>query len=124
MSLFPTRRVALVGLAGLGFGRPALAQPSPMPALGARMPVKVAVPGNLYARLEKGQPAGIFLEAIQAVLEGMGRQPSHVIMPTGEALTELGASGGIGGRRCHAPVFASHVPAPRAALSSRWRLGG
>ena len=96
MSLFPTRRAALAGLAGLGFGRAALAQPSPVPAQGARMPVKVAVPGNLYARLEKGQPTGIFLEAVQAVLEGMGRQPSHVIMPTGEALGELGASGGIG----------------------------
>lgn len=98
MNLHPTRRAALVGLAGWGASTVVLSQPAAAsaPAQAAAQPVKVAVPGNLYARLERGQPTGIFLEAVRAVLESVGRQPSYIVIPTGEALAEVGGTGGIG----------------------------
>jgi ABC-type amino acid transport substrate-binding protein len=50
---------------------------------------RVAVPGNLFANLGKSGPEGVFLETIDALLKGMGKVPQYVIMPTGDALTEL-----------------------------------
>ncbi|WP_416548486.1 substrate-binding periplasmic protein [Limnohabitans sp. DCL3] len=50
---------------------------------------RVAVPGNLFANLGKSGPEGVFLETMDALLKGMGKAPQYVIMPTGDALTEL-----------------------------------
>ena len=67
----------------------------------------VAVPGNLFARLGKKGPEGVFLETMDAILNVMGKKPRYVIMPTGDALAEM-SSGAISA----ATVV---VPSPRLA---------
>jgi ABC-type amino acid transport substrate-binding protein len=93
MSPFIARR-SLLGLLAASSVSPAVLSQTSMPVSGP-VPVKVAVPGNLYARLERGQATGLFLETVEAVLGKMGRSASFVTMPTGDALGEL-TGGGIG----------------------------
>lgn len=50
---------------------------------------RVAVPGNMFAYLGKRGPEGVFLETMDALLKGMGKDPQYVTMPTGDALTEV-----------------------------------
>jgi ABC-type amino acid transport substrate-binding protein len=61
----------------------------------AKEVLRIAIPGNIFARVEKGVPTGIFIETMDAVLKKMGKAPTYVNMPTGEALNEL-KSGTIG----------------------------
>jgi len=72
---------------------------------------RVAVPGNMFANLGKSGPEGVFLETMDALLKGMGKVPQYVIMPTGDALTELNNG------TLHAATVV--VPSSRTA-SSMW----
>jgi ABC-type amino acid transport substrate-binding protein len=49
----------------------------------------VAIPGNLYARLEKGRPAGIFIEALDVLLRKSGIAPTYINMATRDAIRDL-----------------------------------
>lgn len=60
-----------------------LATAAPAPAF------RVAVPGNMFAYLGKRGPEGVFLETMDVLLKGMGKDPQYVTMPTGDALTEV-----------------------------------
>ncbi|TSA11341.1 MAG: hypothetical protein D4R74_13325 [Betaproteobacteria bacterium] len=51
----------------------------------------MAIPGNLFASLEKGVPTGIFLETVDALLKKSGVAPTYLNMPTGEAIQSLNA---------------------------------
>ena len=51
--------------------------------------VKIAAPGNLFALLEKSRPAGLMLETIDILLKQMGKIPSYITMPIGDALKKL-----------------------------------
>lgn len=72
--------------------------------------VTVAVPGNLFAKLEKSRPAGVLLETVDRLLSQMGKKPSYITMPTGAALKEIQE-----GRIDIATVV---VPTPRARESA------
>ena len=50
---------------------------------------RVAIPGNIFATLEKSNPSGVFIEALDAVLKKSGITPTYVNMPTGDALRGL-----------------------------------
>lgn len=50
---------------------------------------RVAIPGNLFASLEKGRPSGVFIEAVDAILKKSGITPTYINMPTGDALRDL-----------------------------------
>ncbi len=50
---------------------------------------RVAVPGNVFSRLEKSAPTGVFIETMDSILRKMGRNPTYINMPTGEALNDL-----------------------------------
>jgi ABC-type amino acid transport substrate-binding protein len=79
---------ALIALASLGcvaLGGAAWAQDKP---------TFVAVPGNVFATLDKGVPHGIFLQTMDAVLRQMGKTPTYVTIPTSIALQSL-ASGKV-----------------------------
>ena len=49
----------------------------------------VAIPGNLFASLEKGIPTGIFVETVDALLKKTGMNPTYLNMPTGDAIRDL-----------------------------------
>ncbi|MDP1526510.1 MAG: transporter substrate-binding domain-containing protein [Rhodocyclaceae bacterium] len=55
----------------------------------AAMSVRVAVPGNIFSRLEGTAPTGIFIESVDAILRQLGMVPRYLAMPTGDALREL-----------------------------------
>lgn len=63
---------------------------------------RVAVPGNLFARLGKDGPEGAFLETMSVLLKGMGKTPQYVIMPVSDALAEV-ANGTIGAATAFVP---------------------
>lgn len=63
---------------------------------------RVAVPGNLFARLGKDGPEGVFLETMSILLKGMGKTPQYVIMPTSDALAEV-ANGTISAATAFVP---------------------
>lgn len=65
-----------------------LSQPAAQPAASA---LRVAVQGNIFSRLEKSMPTGVLVEATDAILTGMGKSPSYINMPVGEALKDLKA---------------------------------
>ena len=50
---------------------------------------KVAVPGNLFAGLEKSRPTGAILETLDVLLKQKGQSASYIAMPTDEALREM-----------------------------------
>lgn len=50
---------------------------------------RVAVPGNLFAKLGKGGPEGILLQAVDVLLRRMGKNPVYLSMPTSDALNDL-----------------------------------
>lgn len=52
-------------------------------------PIFVAVPGNVFASLDKGVPRGIFLQTMDAVLRQMGKKPAYVTIPTSVALKSM-----------------------------------
>lgn len=52
-------------------------------------PTFVAVPGNVFASLDKGAPRGIFIQAMDAVLRQMGKTPSYVSIPTGAVFKSM-----------------------------------
>lgn len=68
---------------------------------------RVAVPGNLFARLGKTGAEGPFLETMDTVLKRMGKTPQYVIMPTGDALAEV----------TNGTISAATVVVPSAKLS-------
>jgi ABC-type amino acid transport substrate-binding protein len=74
-------------LIGLGAATAASAQ-SAAP-FDAAKPMRVAIPGNVFANLNKANPVGVFVETLDAVLKGMGVTPNYVKMPTGDALRRL-----------------------------------
>lgn len=51
----------------------------------------VAIPGNLFASLERGNPSGIFIETMDVLLKQSGMAPTYINMPTGDALRDLKA---------------------------------
>lgn len=57
--------------------------------LGADQVLRIAVPGNLFARLEKSVPTGVFIETMDAILRKMGKSPTYIYMPVGDALNDL-----------------------------------
>lgn len=81
-------RMAL--LSWLTFTLSAASMAQTLPAFGkAQEAFRVAVPGNLFARLGKDGPEGVFLETMSVLLKDMGKTPQYVIMPTGDALAEV-----------------------------------
>lgn len=64
---------------------------APLPAAATAQSASswVAIPGNIFASLEKGKPSGIFIEALDAVLKKSGVTPTYLNMPTGDALRDL-----------------------------------
>lgn len=66
------------------------------PATAASMlAIKVAVPGNVFARLEKDKASGVVVEAADALLRKQGMQPTYLTMSTNDALSDL-SKGAIG----------------------------
>ncbi|MBF0110773.1 MAG: pentapeptide repeat-containing protein [Magnetococcales bacterium] len=68
-----------------------VASPGPpvVDAAAVRLPVQdkrrvVAVPGNLFAKTEKGSPAGVIAETLDILLKKMGYSPIYVSMPIAE----------------------------------------
>ncbi len=53
--------------------------------------LRVAVPGNIFSRLDKSIPTGVLVEVTDVLLMGMGKLPAYINMPTVEALTDLKA---------------------------------
>lgn len=51
--------------------------------------LRIAIPSNVFARIEKTVPTGIFIETMDAVLKKLGKSPTYINMPIGEALNEL-----------------------------------
>jgi ABC-type amino acid transport substrate-binding protein len=51
--------------------------------------IRIALPGNVFARLENSAPTGIFIEAVDAILKKMGYTPTYINMPTGDAIADL-----------------------------------
>lgn len=57
--------------------------------LGTDQVLRIAVPGNLFARLEKSVPTGVFVETMDAILKKMGKSPTYIYMPISDALNDL-----------------------------------
>lgn len=57
--------------------------------------VMVAIANNVYANLHDGQPTGIVIEAIDAILRAMGRKPAYIAIPDADMAAEL-AKGTVG----------------------------
>lgn len=55
----------------------------------AKDALRIAIPGNTHARIEKAVPTGIFIQTMDAILKKMGKSPTYINMPIGEALGEL-----------------------------------
>lgn len=55
---------------------------APVAPAAPALPTFVAVPGNVFAALDKGDPRGIFVQAMDAVLRQMGRAPIYISIPT------------------------------------------
>lgn len=87
------RRIFLLSLLTLMLVDGGMAQSIPLLSQ-EQAAFRVAVPGNIFARLGRDGPEGIFLETMGALLKRMGKTPQYVIMPTGDALVEV-AKGNI-----------------------------
>ena len=49
---------------------------------------RVAIPGNLYAALERNTPSGVIIETVDALLKQKGINPVYLSMPSSDALKE------------------------------------
>lgn len=49
----------------------------------------VAIPGNVFASLEKSVPTGIFIETMDVLLKKAAITPTYLNMPTGDAFRDL-----------------------------------
>lgn len=99
----PYRHGRRIGLLWMSFLLASASMAQMPPAQGKTADaLRVAVPGNLFARLGKDGPEGVFLETMNALLKGMGKTPQYVIMPISDALSEV-ANGTIGAATAFVP---------------------
>lgn len=57
--------------------------------------LRVAVPGNIFASLDKATASGVFVEAVDALLRQQGKVPTYLTMSANDALQDL-QSGALG----------------------------
>ena len=79
--------VLFATLIGLGFAHAQVASTQPAEVPVAKL--RVGIPGNVFATLEKNEPSGIFIEAVTALFKQRGVALSYLSMPTGVALKEV-----------------------------------